>query len=131
MTTSLAMRHPLKFTRWAEVLRNQKHFDLDDFCSGEFAKTNLLRNHGWGESSLKKNFESPISRLKSLYDGKGPQSDVGGYVTWWENHLASYNPYSKAPRRYNVSLAQYYMPLGQFIGRNELLWGSGKGFNII
>jgi hypothetical protein len=42
--------------------------------------------------------------LKWLYD-LAPESEVGGYITWWENHLRSCNPDSKIPRHPTLSMS--------------------------
>jgi hypothetical protein len=108
--TCLAISHPLKFSRWVEVLRKQKYFDVDEFCSAELANQNLLKAENWEISSLKSLFERPISKLKCLYDmDLEPESEVGGYITWWESHLRSCNQHLKALRLpiFSISMSQY------------------------
>jgi hypothetical protein len=130
--TSLAMDHPLKFHRWVQVLCNQKDFNVDDFCSKELANWNLLRSRGWEKKSLRKLFTTHISRLKCQYDQFAPESEVGGYITWWENRLRSCNRNSSERHRlFDGSLSDYRKSRAYYLCPRKLVWGTGGGFDIV
>jgi hypothetical protein len=129
--TSLAIQHPLKLRLWVQALLKTENFDMGVFCDVESANLNKIRNQKWTKEALVQLFTTPVPRLKALYNMQGPQTEIGGYITWWDAQLQRFNPHSDSIWRHHFTLSEYRKCLWSRNNPRQFTWAVNGKFSIL